>query len=261
MKPTVLYIFLFTNIIIAQNNIEVKYQVDYSGANYDAYLVFNAQEYYFEVLDGTFESRAENEITKQNDEERHIRMKTKHQILLRLYYHNKDTAYLINTPNSEEELKGINTYDDLPQIEWKIIPDETKTILGYVCQRAEAEFRGSFIVAYFTPKIPSKFGPEKFGNLPGLILEVYDATPGYTNSYRAYEIDFKSTKELIRFTKNDTYINYKDFVRKRDELVNQKMNEIARKQRASLPRDIELKREFDLKRVGFEKVYEWEENK
>jgi len=31
------------------------------------------------------------------------------------------------------------------------------------------------IIVFFTPQIPLRYGPDKFGNLPGIILEVQSA--------------------------------------------------------------------------------------
>lgn len=58
--------------------------------------------------------------------------------------------------------------------EW-LITDSLRQILGYMCQKAECDFRGRHYVAWFTTEIPVGEGPWKFGGLPGLILEVYDS--------------------------------------------------------------------------------------
>lgn len=73
---------------------------------------------------------------------------------------------------------GISTQyytyeDELDAQNWHIA-DSIKTILGYSCQKAECDFRGRQWTAWFTPDIPVSDGPWKFGNLPGLIMDVYD---------------------------------------------------------------------------------------
>ena len=73
------------------------------------------------------------------------------------YIPHKDSAYQV--------------YDSIPDFNWEIT-DETKTILGFICKKATAKFRGSNISAYFTEEIPIPFGPWKFDGLPGLILKV-----------------------------------------------------------------------------------------
>ncbi len=61
---------------------------------------------------------------------------------------------------------------------WEIT-DDTKTILGYECNKAVTDFRGRRWVAWFTPEIPVQEGPWKLCGLPGLILEAYDSDRDY----------------------------------------------------------------------------------
>ncbi|SUB77818.1 GLPGLI family protein [Porphyromonas macacae] len=64
--------------------------------------------------------------------------------------------------------------DDYPlKISWDLT-GEKKKIHSYTCQKAIGTFRGRTYEAWFTPEIPFKEGPYKFGKLPGLILEISD---------------------------------------------------------------------------------------
>ncbi len=72
--------------------------------------------------------------------------------------------------------KQIFEYEeDFPQFEWQLSAD-TITIQGYVCQKAEADFRGRRWTVWFTPEIPIDGGLWKFNGLPGLILRAYDTS-------------------------------------------------------------------------------------
>ena len=72
--------------------------------------------------------------------------------------------------------KQIFEYEeDFPQFEWQLSAD-TITIQDYVCQKAEADFRGRRWTVWFTPEIPIDGGLWKFNGLPGLILRAYDAS-------------------------------------------------------------------------------------
>lgn len=63
--------------------------------------------------------------------------------------------------------------EPLPAFGWSIRPDTT-TVLGYVCQQAEAEYAGRRWRVWFTPEIPVDGGLWKFNGLPGLILKAED---------------------------------------------------------------------------------------
>jgi len=83
----------------------------------------------------------------------------------------------------EEELTSQN---------W-IIRDDTMTIAGYVCQKAQCSWRGREYEAWFTLEIPISEGPWKFYGLPGLIVKLYDTK----HQYEFELIGFESTNEKI----------------------------------------------------------------
>ncbi|WET67008.1 GLPGLI family protein [Sphingobacterium sp.] len=62
--------------------------------------------------------------------------------------------------------------DSLRAIKWKFT-DEVRDIAGYPCRRANGLVIDSvYVVAFYTDKIPISGGPELFGGLPGMILQV-----------------------------------------------------------------------------------------
>ncbi len=62
--------------------------------------------------------------------------------------------------------------DELNNLKWKVSAGEQKTILGYTCMKAYYKDSVNNYVVFFTPQIPVGQGPDTFGGLPGLILEV-----------------------------------------------------------------------------------------
>jgi GLPGLI family protein len=62
---------------------------------------------------------------------------------------------------------------DIPKYKWKIL-NELKDVAGYVCMKAETidTVYNKPITAWFTDKIKVLSGPEGFGGLPGVILEL-----------------------------------------------------------------------------------------
>jgi GLPGLI family protein len=84
--------------------------------------------------------------------------------------------------------------EDIPAQKWKLI-EGTKTILGYTCQRAECDFRGRHYIAWYAVDIPVTNGPWKFGQLPGMIMEISDSKDQY--SYTMVGIIPKAPGDII----------------------------------------------------------------
>lgn len=62
--------------------------------------------------------------------------------------------------------------DSIKNYDWKI-SRESKEILGYEVRKAEAIVDSTTnVVAWYTPKLTYKNGPDIYGGLPGLILEI-----------------------------------------------------------------------------------------
>ena len=81
---------------------------------------------------------------------------------------NGTTQVSYRTPLSGPTLK----YTDTPTFSWTLT-GEKKVISDYEAQRATCQFRGRSYEAWFTPSIPISAGPNFFGGLPGLILELH----------------------------------------------------------------------------------------
>lgn len=89
-------------------------------------------------------------------------------------YQNKDFSLTAVDKIFEDYLLKTEAIKD-----W-ILVNESKEIEGFVCYKATSvkiviNRKGTFqfpIIAWYCPKIPISFGPNGYGNLPGLILEL-----------------------------------------------------------------------------------------
>lgn len=61
-------------------------------------------------------------------------------------------------------------HESFSEMQWEIVADSTKTVLGYECMMARTAYHGRDWTAWFSPEIPVQDGPWKFTGLPGLIL-------------------------------------------------------------------------------------------
>jgi GLPGLI family protein len=100
--------------------------------------------------------------------------------------------------------------DTVRKIKWKIT-DETRDIAGYPCRRANALVLDSiYVVAFYTDKIPVSGGPESFGGLSGMILEL--AIPHENVTWKAVKItDAEVQAATILPPKKGKAMNNKEF--------------------------------------------------
>lgn len=78
---------------------------------------------------------------------------------------------------------------------WQI-SNETKTIDGYLCHKAVAEYLGRRWTAWFTEEIPIPDGPWFLHGLPGLVLEAFDSNRYFVMEFRGiqkFDIPMKTT--------------------------------------------------------------------
>lgn len=166
---------------------------------------------------------------------------------------NNNIAYWQNM-----RLKDKIIVDSLPNIDWKIDYKDQKKIGTYLAIKATATYRGSDLVAYFTPEITHAFGPLKLKGLPGLILEVYTVE---NNPYRwvVKKIEYLKTEDLPNVLQPNLDGLKKISMR---EYRTNESKEREEKANLSALRITERggKHTFASFRQGLEKVYEWEKN-
>lgn len=77
--------------------------------------------------------------------------------------------------------------DSLRKLEWKIM-DEIRVIADYKCRKAVSRICDSvYVVAFYTEDIPASGGPEMFGGLPGMIMQI--AVPRLHTTWIATKVD------------------------------------------------------------------------
>jgi len=109
--------------------------------------------------------------------------------------------------------KDFLVYDSIANVKWKVSAGEQKIILGYTCMKATYKDSTINLVAFFTPQIPVSTGPDKYGKLPGLILEIQSAQTHII----ATEVDKNPLERPIEAPKKGDKITQVDFKKLRDE--------------------------------------------
>lgn len=108
-------------------------------------------------------------------------------------------------------------YEDSVSIDWSL-KDDTASVCGYLCRKAEANFRGMHWIAYYTEDIPISDGPWKLSGLPGLILKAEDSDGKhfftavvirksedtiYVNDYDSFKTNRKRFNKQLKAYKSD----------------------------------------------------------
>lgn len=63
--------------------------------------------------------------------------------------------------------------DSLMNIEWRMVPNETREIAGFTCRKAQAViFDSVYVFAFYTDEITAPGGPMGIHGLPGMILGI-----------------------------------------------------------------------------------------
>lgn len=106
--------------------------------------------------------------------------------------------------------------DSLRVLKWKLEDTENKSIKGYNCKKAATKNpQGLDIIAWYTEQIICPSGPENFGGLPGMILElnIGDGEIVFTS----LEISNAGDQKLVKAPINGKKITRKEFQKMMEE--------------------------------------------
>lgn len=164
---------------------------------------------------------------------------------------------------------GINRMSDsililqenLGVIKW-VLCNEQKQIGNYNCQKAITRFRGRDYTAWFTLEIPVSFGPWKLNSLPGLILEVIEASNEIY--FLASSVEINTSEKSIKID----LPNYQIFDQKKyqwikweeEKVLEKKQEEIAIRLKAKAPKGTKINYTFSILKNGLEKEFEFIES-
>jgi GLPGLI family protein len=106
--------------------------------------------------------------------------------------------------------------DTLQKQNWKM-DDETKTVGGYNCKKAMTKSRDNKdVIAWYAEDIQSPSGPEQYGGLPGVILELNFNDGEIT--FSAVDIKKKDfDKKLVKAPTNGKKVTRKEFQKMMDD--------------------------------------------
>ena len=101
--------------------------------------------------------------------------------------------------------------DSLRKISWKLDEEgSTKEIKGYACRKATGKnSQGSTVVAWYSDQINCPSGPDQYGGLPGMILELNIGDGEIV--FSPLEINAETDAKLVKAPSNGKKITRKEF--------------------------------------------------
>ena len=98
---------------------------------------------------------------------------------------------------------------------WKLDESETKQIKGYACKKATGTYARGTAVAWYTEQISCPSGPDNWGGLPGMILEL-NMNDGEI-VFAATEVSDKGDKKLVSAPTGGKKITRKEYQKMLEE--------------------------------------------
>lgn len=149
-------------------------------ANKEQAKFYSPKTEYMDSLESTPQGRAISKQLRNDAIKRYSETKDEstmksvvYQVFLYIFRSISDNQMTVYDKAGSLEF-GVYT-EPLGEIQWEI-SDSTKTVLGYNCVMATANYHGRDWTAWFAPDIPLQEGPWKLTGLPGLILEASEST-------------------------------------------------------------------------------------
>ena len=199
-KIRIIILSLITSLIgFSQETYKIDYFYKDKNQNTKCSLYVNNNEAVFKFYDerqmGT-QDLPDGDVTSVSNDE-----------LSKFYYTNEKLSYCRHI----FYIYDILYYDDYnSKLNWNINPQNTKKIGKYNCTEAKTRINGRSYTVWFTFDVPMKYGPMKFHNLPGLVVEVSEDGGYFTlvfdkiaKSKKNKEFDF--LKNYFFDKKNDIY--------------------------------------------------------
>jgi GLPGLI family protein len=150
-----------------------------------------------------------------------------------LYKNNQDKEYIRTSSMFDGAYRIV---DSLPNYQWKV-SKETKLIGKYLVIKAvgveeikdkKGKITKQEIIAWFTPQIPVGTGPELYGGLPGLIMEIKIDNEIYL--VKEVIVNPKKHNKIIKPEKGKA-INSNDFAKKQKAYI-EKMKKMYKNNRS-----------------------------
>lgn len=239
-KIKILFILIVSiinnNILISQKTVNVL-QVSYIESKFNGDVI-TSYNLYLDNESSIYEEKVilDKNKVKAEYSEKGTTLKINNRTVEtpNFYYRNNNDLFFRIVEYNEELLIKDESY----KIDWDTSYEDTKDILGFLCNKATSNFRGNKYEVWYTTDIPSSFGPWKLFGLPGLILKVN--TESNVIDIQAVDIQTKNQidiDEKIKFYESKNYdlaLSMDDYFERLQEL----REAFYKRINSNLPKDV-----------------------
>lgn len=212
MTKIILFFLLITPFGFAQTNLSVHYEFKVNENLLGLFSEFNNIENEIETLELQLFINKDKSLffnaneTKENEMAAVFARANTH-----LYYDLNSKLFSYNNPQRFYLKENEYLIQDNQLVVWEIT-NEQKQIMDYTAVKAISK-TDKKTIAWFVPELPFAFGPHKFNNLPGLIVELQNQQGYYTMK----KITFDDSVE-IDLPKKGIKITAKEFTQLQAEI-------------------------------------------
>ncbi len=200
-----LFIFIYFSFSYAQTKLTVHYDFKANDDLVSMFPEFNNIENEIETLDlQLFIDKDKSLFFNANETKENEMAAIFARANTNLYYDLNTKSFLYNNPQRFYLKENEYLIQDNYLIEWDITTEQ-KLIMNYTAVKAISK-TDKKTIAWFVPELPFAFGPHKFNNLPGLIVELQNQQGYYTMK----KISFDNSIEINLPTKGNK-ITSKEF--------------------------------------------------
>ncbi|MCW5518008.1 GLPGLI family protein [Muriicola sp. Z0-33] len=237
MKYIMIFFLLGYSAVCSQDNsmsdVKVEYEVfkilDNTTRKFSSILLFNASRSLFNYkIDAKNEEI--NEVKEFGVDQ--FRLNVNREVVDTLsnsYYYEYRRQHFIRSVQDFNSQSKVFIQEPIQEQEWEIASD-TKKIQSFDCLKATLEYKGNRYIAWFTRDIPTTFGPFEFGQLLGLILELYSEDRKLYLAATKVVYPFKQTMDAP--SSDADYISnsqYEELLQKYQDSITNSIEEKARR--------------------------------
>lgn len=238
--------FFINNFLVAQDNKQILATYLLINSNSKETYTVKTRIDRYKSFSEFFKLSSKSDTIAESEEKLEIFVTNKDTTTPK-YYVTKDSIVFLEHIYVNKKFTPVIVEEKTPAFNWEL-KDDSSIISGISCNSATLNFRGRNFIVWYSPDIPTPFGPWKFYGLPGLIIKVESDDKSIL--FQLTKLSNVSEEGIKRPYSNRT-ITLQEYIRFQQSV----MDDFLEKLRTQLPRGASVsisKKELN----GIERIYE-----